>query len=154
MHLLPPFDPGCEAALRSPFLLYHGPPAGGRGGVATRERFPCSVSDAAVSDLLAHVRLRRERIRTRDDLEDPLRDRLRVRVRGLVGEAREFAAQLEAAEAERSDALPAHADPADLLALRAELALQRQGAPQDLRVEGPCEPAVTGQRRDCDGAHL
>src|SRR5919198_468310 len=87
-------------------------------------------------------------------LGDAVGDRLRVRVARLVGEADELAGEVEAPEAERTDAAAADADPAHLLALAAELPLQRERAAQDLRVERAREAAVARERDDGDVALL
>ena len=88
------------------------------------------------------------------ELGYPVRDRLGVRVAGLIGEAGELAGELEAPEAQRADSAPPHAHPADLLALGAKLALQRDGPPKDLRVERAREPAVCRERNDRHGLLL
>ena len=88
-----------------------------------------------------------------EELRDAVRDRLRVLVRRLVGEAHVRAGELAAAEEERRAALLADGDPAHALPLRLERALERERAPQDLRVERAGEPAVAGQRHDRDRLH-
>ena len=90
----------------------------------------------------------------RVELGHPVRDRLGVRVTGLVGEPGELSGELEPPEAKRADSTPPDADPADLLALAAELALERQRAPEDLRVERTREAAVAGERNDRNGLLL
>ena len=83
-----------------------------------------------------------------------MRDRLRVGVRRLVGEAGPLAGDLVAPEAQRRRALAAGDEPDDLLAVRARLALQLERAPQHLAVERAREPAVAGDDDDRDALHL
>ena len=85
-----------------------------------------------------------------EELGDAVRDRLRVLVRGPVGEAHVRAGKLAAAEEERRAALLADGDPPHGLALRLQRALERERAPEDLRVERAREAAVAGQRHDRD----
>src|SRR5580765_4649016 len=99
-----------------------------------QRRFERVVDDDDPVDLLVRV-----------ELGDPVRDRLRIRVTGLVGEAGELPGELEAPEAQGADSAPPDADPADLLALAPKLPLERESPPQDLRVERPGEAAVTRQ---------
>ena len=86
----------------------------------------------------------------REELGDAMRDRLRVLVRGSIGEADVGAGQLAPAESERRASLLPHRDPADGLALGLERALEREGAADDLGVERAREPAISGQRDDRD----
>ena len=69
-------------------------------------------------------------------------DRLRVRVCGPVGEADVLAGGLVAAEGERRAALFADGDELDLLAVAAELPLERERPADDLSVERAGEAAV------------
>ena len=85
-----------------------------------------------------------------EELGHAVRDRLRVLVRGPVGEAHVRARELAATEEERRAALLADGDPPHLLAFRLQRALERERTPEDLRVEGAREAAVSGQRDDRD----
>ena len=89
-----------------------------------------------------------------EELGHTVRNGLRVAVGRLVGEADVLAGQLVAAERERRAALLADRHPEHLLALTATLPLERERAPQDLRIEGAREAAVAGQRHDRDGRDL
>ncbi len=79
-----------------------------------------------------------------------MRDRLRVLVRGPIGEADVRAGQLASAEGERRAPLLPDRDPADGLALGLERALEREGSADDLGVERAREPAISRQRDDRD----
>src|SRR5215203_3596672 len=85
------------------------------------------------------------------ELGHPVRDRLRVAVRGAVGEADVLARRLVAAEGERRAALLPDCDELDVLPLAAQLPLERERAADDLGVEGAGEAAVAGERDDADG---
>src|SRR5439155_16875772 len=61
---------------------------------------------------------------------------------------------LVAAEAERRAPLATDDEPAHLLPLRAQRALEREGAAEDLTVERAGEAAVAGERDDRDPARL
>src|ERR1044072_3047063 len=88
------------------------------------------------------------------ELGDPVRDRLRVGVRRAVGEADVFARRLVAAEGERRAALLADGAELDLLAVAAQLPLERERPADDLSVERAGEAAVAGERDDGDGLLL
>jgi hypothetical protein len=77
-------------------------------------------------------------------------ERLRIVIARLVRKAGELARELEPAEAQRADAAPADSEPAHLLPLGLQLALQRERATEYLRVEGPGKTAVAHQRDDRD----
>ena len=79
-----------------------------------------------------------------------MRNRLRVLERRPVGESHIRARELAAAEEERRAALLADGDPAHLLALCLQRALERERTPEDLRVERARQAAVSGQRDDRD----
>jgi hypothetical protein len=81
-------------------------------------------------------------------------DRLRVVVGRPVGEVHPGLLDVVAAEAKGRASLLADDGPADVRARPAELALEREGATDDLRVEGPGQPAISGQRQDGDRAHV
>src|SRR6476659_1976069 len=85
-----------------------------------------------------------------EELGHAVRDRLGIGVLGPVREAHERPRELPAAEEERRAPLLADRDPADLLALALERALESERAPHDLGVERAGEPAVPGERDDCD----
>ena len=82
------------------------------------------------------------------ELGEPVGDRLCVRVGGPLGEAHPRLIELVAPELERRAAFAADDQPAHLLALASEAALDREGPAEDLPVEGAGQAAVAGQRDD------
>ena len=82
----------------------------------------------------------------RVELGDPVRDRLRVRVTGLVGEAGELPESSK--RLKRREPTPRRPTPTQRTCLPslAKLALERESPPQDLGVERPGEAAVARQR--------
>src|SRR5439155_12646840 len=81
----------------------------------------------------------------RVQLGQPMGYRLSVLVGGPVGEACPRPVDLVAAEGERRAPLAADDEPAHLLPLRAETAVERERVSEHLRVEGAGEAAVTGE---------
>ncbi len=86
----------------------------------------------------------------RVQLGNPVCDRLCVRITGLVREPGELGRELEPTEPERADAPAAHANPADPLTFAAQLPVECERAPQDLRVERARKAPVARQRHDRD----
>ena len=101
------------------------------------------VDDDGLVDLLLRI-----------ELDQLVRNALRVVVVGPVDEAGEGRVDRVAAEAKRRLALAADDEPAHVLALAAQAPLEREARPEHLRVEAACEAAVAGDGDDRDRLHV
>jgi hypothetical protein len=149
--------PGVEAAVRefAPDVVVADQQALAGPLVAHRTGTPWVTSASTPAELFRPLKgMPKVEAWVSAQLDDLVRDCLRIGVARVVGEARELARKVEAAEAQRSDAAPADRDPAHLFALPLQLPADRERAAQDLGVERPRQASVAHDRDECDGAHL